>query len=129
MKLFPTPEEWRAATKAGFKSNGATMAPDTIYLISIANGNNTYPPLPADLHDYRYWQGGDEEDRKFADHEFFEFMLDIIEERAFRLIRPLAERRALTYYETVRIVGYKFFNYKEKKSDPGDEHRADGPIE
>lgn len=114
MKLFPTPEEWDAATKAGFRSNGATMSPDTIYLASIANGDNRYPPMPADLHDYRYWMGGDEEDRKFADHEFFEFMLDIIEERLWGVIHPLARRRALKYYEAVRLVGYKFFNYKEK---------------
>lgn len=117
LKLFPTPEEWKAATKAGFRSNGATMSPDTIYLVSIANGNNTYPPLPADLHDYRYWVGGDEDDRKFADHEFFEFMLDVIEEEHWFWLRPLAARRALKYYEAARLLGYRYFNYKEKKNE------------
>lgn len=113
MKLFPTEAEWQAAIDAGFKSNGATMSPDSIYLVSIANGDNRYPPLPADLHDYRYFMGGTEEDRKFADHEFFEFMLDVIEERLWRVVHPLARRRALKYYEAVRLLGYKFFKYKE----------------
>lgn len=117
MKLFPTREEWQAAVKAGFNSNGATMSPDTIYFISIANGDNTYPPLPADLHDYRYFMGGTEEDRKFADHEFFEYMLDVIEERLWPVIHPLAHRRALKYYEAVRFAGYKFFNYKKEQTD------------
>lgn len=126
MKLFPTRDEWDAAIKAGFRSNGATMSPDTIYFVSIANGDNRYPPLPADLHDYRYFMGGDEEDRKFADHEFFELMLDVIEERLWRVFHPLARRRALKYYEAVRFVGYKFFKYKETKIDPRDERRTDG---
>lgn len=115
MKLFPTWEEWKVATKAGFQSNGATIAPDSIYLVRIANGDNRYPPLPADLHDYRYWVGGDEEDRRLADHEFFEFMLDIIEERMWWVLHPFARRRALKYYEAVRLLGYRYFNYKGEK--------------
>ena len=115
VKLFPTWEEWKVATKAGFQSNGATIAPDSIYLVRIANGDNRYPPLPADLHDYRYWVGGDEEDRRLADHEFFEFMLDIIEERMWWVLHPFARRRALKYYEAVRLLGYRYFNYKGEK--------------
>jgi len=129
VKSFPTQDEWNAATQAGFKSNGATMAPDSIYLTNIANGDNRYPPKPADLHDYRYWMGGDEEDRQFADHEFFDYMLNIIEQKSWRMIRPLARRRALKYYEAVRLLGYKFFRYKEKASDSGDEHRTNSSTE
>lgn len=113
MKGFPTRAEWQQAIDAGFISNGATSSPDTIYLIKIANGNNTYPPLPADLHDYRYFIGGEEEDRHFADREFFDYLLDIIEERGWRMVRPLARRRAMTYYEAVRLAGWKFFNYRK----------------
>ncbi len=118
---YPTKREWSEATLKGFRSNGATMSPDTIYLVSIANGDNTYPPLPADLHDYRYWSGGTEADRLAADREFMEFMFDIIEERHWRWMRPLARRRALTYYDAVRAIGDKFFNYREetKDDDPG----------
>ena len=42
-------------------------------------------------------------------------MLDIIEERMWWVLHPFARRRALKYYEAVRLLGYRYFNYKGEK--------------
>ena len=117
---FPTEGEWNAAISAGFRSNGATMSPDTIYFVRIANASNKYPPLPADLHDYRYWSGGDQADKFDADREFFAGLLDVINEKVWWPFRMLARRRALTYYEAVHLLGGRFFRYHsaQRKKKP-----------
>ena len=109
---FPTRAQWFVAIHKGFRRGGTNCRPSTIYLIRIANRDNSYPPLPADLLDYRYFIGGVEADRKNADREFFEFMLEVIGERGWRIVRPFARRRALKYYEAVRSRGHRFFRYR-----------------
>jgi hypothetical protein len=129
MLEFPTKALWTAAVDLGFRSNGATFAPDTIWGICIANGDERWPPRPADLHDYRYWQGGDRLRRLAADIEFLHGLHACINEavgaamaRVPRVIHPfarpvltiwrvLARRRAATYFTVVREVGGIAWNY------------------
>lgn len=72
MKPFPTREEWESALAAGFVSDGCTLSPDTLLFSGFRLANEeprAYPPLPCDLHDLRYWQGGNDIDRYWADVE------------------------------------------------------------
>lgn len=115
---------WRDAVRVGFSSNGATSSPDTIYGVAIANGDNRFPPLPADRHDYRYWAGGDDDDRAEADREFYEGLLFCVQGLASgrfmrwsglgAAVRWGARRRCRTYYQAVRVVGSAFWNYREE---------------
>jgi hypothetical protein len=109
---FPSREEWYNAACAGFQSNGATLSPDTILGISIANGNLSYPPLPADLHDYRYFTGGTEEDRCLADDEFLQGLYTRVNHLSF-VKRMVARRRCRAYHRAVSEFGHRFWNYRE----------------
>lgn len=61
-------------------------------------------------HDFYYWRGGDETDRKEADETFYKFMKkDVSEAKWFR--KPFYGIAAYTYYKSVRVFGKKFFNY------------------
>jgi hypothetical protein len=111
MLTRPSSEEWAAAVAAGFTSNGATSSPDTILGILIANGNTCYPPLPADLHDYRYWVGGDEAARRAADDEFLVELYACVDHLPF-LKRQVARRRCRVYHRAVCLVGGRFWNYR-----------------
>lgn len=65
-------------------------------------------------HDFYYWRGGTEEDRKEADDLFYKFMKQDVAEGNW-YIRPFHYLVAFTYYTAVRISGKKAFQYGEMK--------------
>ena len=68
-------------------------------------------------HDFLYWRGGSEEDRKRADEDFYRYMqLDAVNEDN-PIIRSLYELNAWLYYEAVRLFGAKYFYYTDTKRD------------
>lgn len=61
-------------------------------------------------HDFYYWRGGTELDRKKADDAFYEMMkVDAGKEQGIKKLHYLTW--AYVYYKAVRLVGSKFFNY------------------
>ncbi len=73
-------------------------------------------------HDFYYWRGGTEEDRKKADNDFYEFMKQDAEAVNNWLKRKTYRLIAWTYYKAVRIHGKKFFYYSTKQRDIADLH-------
>lgn len=65
-------------------------------------------------HDFLYWRGCTEEDRKKADDEFYELMKNDIS-RTNWYLKPHYHIWAYTYYKSVRLIGKKFFYYAEKQ--------------
>lgn len=112
---FPHAIDWLQAAVRGFRSNGATLSPDYILGVRIANGNNNYPPLPADLHDYRYHHGGTEAERQAADDEFLQGLYACMEHLPF-LKRQVARRRCRVYHLAVCTIGFRFWNYRESQN-------------
>jgi len=67
-------------------------------------------------HDFYYWRGGIEADRKKADDTFYKYMqLDIVNENSM-IKRIYYEMLAYSYYKAVRIFGKKYFNYGKQKT-------------
>lgn len=72
------------------------------------------------IHDFRYFQGGDESDRLQADKEFLFDLIDFIEDHHCNwlwgtrwLHMKLARSRADKYYMAVKGQGHKEFNYHD----------------
>jgi hypothetical protein len=65
-------------------------------------------------HDFYYWRGGNEDDRKNADDSFYEFMKKDVSEASY-FKRPFYAMTAWAYYISVRKVGHKFFHYSESQ--------------
>lgn len=63
-------------------------------------------------HDFNYWLGGDEEDRKKADKQFYAAMLEDCE-RYKGLRKYYYRSMAWVYYRAVRMCGSQFFNYHQ----------------
>lgn len=101
-----TPELWSLGLLLGFRSNGCSSSPDALVLggAPIANGDESYPPLPCDLHDFRYFCGGTRVDRGLADAELYAGVLEVAL-RADEPMRSVWEEQALLYLKTVRILG------------------------
>jgi hypothetical protein len=76
----------------------ACLIPNTMYGLSI---------LPAcQIHDWDYHHGATIDDKEEADRRFLNNLLRIIEAHsANHVTRALRNRRALKYYEAVRIYG------------------------
>ena len=79
---------------------------------------------PSNRHDFKYWQGGSEEDRKIADREYLNQLLDTAEYRKngkkrSLLSRMFLRRMAFIYYTAVTECGGSRslggFYYTEKK--------------
>ena len=93
----------------GFIPNGCGPACWPIDLVP-----DVLPFLPdwsvaGDYHDYLYWRGGNDADRKHADQELARLMLARV--AWWRLIARARMRcLALIYYKFVRKYGWKFFN-------------------
>lgn len=67
-------------------------------------------------HDFYYWRGGSESDRLKADNAFYEAMkIDV--NRAVWYKRAYYRMIAYVYYRSVRLVGKKYFNYDEMRSE------------
>jgi len=61
-------------------------------------------------HDFNYWLGHTEEDRRKADKQFLEAMLNDISVLPFWK-RFFFRKIAYTYYKAVRLFGKSFFYY------------------
>jgi len=67
-------------------------------------------------HDFYYWRGGTEADRKKADDTFYKYMqMDIANENSM-IKRIYYEMLAYSYYKAVRIFGKKYFRYGKQKT-------------
>ena len=61
-------------------------------------------------HDFRYWRGCTESDRKDADISFYKWMrVDIAESKWY--LKPYYHVWAYAYYKAVRLLGKKYFYY------------------
>ena len=67
-------------------------------------------------HDFYYWRGGKEEDRKKADNDFYEAMKMDIKKAKWHL-QPYYSFWAFSYFTAVRLVGKKYFNYNIMKNE------------
>lgn len=121
--VFPTRREWALATFLGFRSNGCSSAPDALVLggAPLANGDNRYPPLPCDLHDYRYWRGGDEVERALADAELYVgiFAVALRARRTWgSVLYELWVAQALEYFKAVRCFGEDHWRLRRYEDPP-----------
>jgi len=66
-------------------------------------------------HDFNYWLGGTEEDRKKADWQFYQAML-YDASKAVWWKRPWYRTMAWVYYKAVRQVSSVFFPYGEMRT-------------
>ena len=69
-------------------------------------------------HDFNYWLGCTEADRKKADKQFYSAMKDDVKRQPV-MKRPFLYMVAFIYYKAVRVCGIKFFHYAslERTSD------------
>ena len=89
-------------------------------IVNGCGGKGSGIPVPnfifkasCNKHDFYYWRGKTEEDRKTADLAFLSFMLDDANEFSF-FKRRRYRSWAYVYYLSVRIFGKKFFNYSDE---------------
>lgn len=68
-----------------------------------------------DHHDFNYWLGGSLEDRKRADEQFLEAMLEDAVGPWWK--RLWLKGAAWRYYWAVRAFGWKFFNLRPPETD------------
>jgi len=66
-------------------------------------------------HDFYYWRGGDEEDRKKADDAFYKYMKIDAKEAVWYKI-GYYKVWAFLYYKAVRVKGKYYFSYGEMKT-------------
>lgn len=67
-----------------------------------------------DHHDFEYWRGGTEEDRRAADWGFYRAMLDDVAQAPWWR-RPFARMRAWTYYKAVRSFARSYFHFGDPR--------------
>jgi len=67
------------------------------------------------IHDFRYYVGNTEEERKFADKEFYENMKKQVKKKKWYK-RPFLNLGAFLFYKLVEKYGNTAFNYGEKKT-------------
>jgi hypothetical protein len=78
------------------------LIPDSLLGLSVHEACN--------LHDERYFKGGDEEDRRKADKKFLQDMLLAIDKRqGIFLAKKIRTLGAYFYYFGVRVFGKFFF--------------------
>jgi hypothetical protein len=119
MKLYAPPLYWSLSPEGkadicnGCGTKGLTwLIPDTMYGLDISEACN--------IHDFMYVTGIDEEDRTEADRVFKNNLLRIIEAKTkWAIIKILRRRRAVTYYQAVRMFGGPAF--WSGKNEPGSE--------
>jgi hypothetical protein len=65
---------------------------------------------PCDWHDFEYWRGGTEADRKHSDFGFYTHMIEMAN-KSIWYMRPFMRLQAWTYYRAVRLFAQSFFHY------------------
>lgn len=97
----------------GCGAKGGLPIPDSLLLLDISEACN--------IHDYRYWAGGTEEDKIFADREFLDNILTIIRQVEFLdALDDIREIEAHAYYLAVKLWGdssFVFENYKKVNNE------------
>ena len=63
-------------------------------------------------HDFYYWRGCTEKDRRLADNTFYSYMRKDVKETKWYM-KPYYHQWALAYYVAVRFFGKNYFNYAE----------------
>lgn len=91
----------------GPKAWGGLQPPQFIFVASC------------DQHDFYYWRGGIEEDRKKADREFYAAMLTDVKNASWYK-KPHYHIWAGAYYLAVRVGGGLAFTYLDKTRTMGD---------
>ena len=84
-------------------------------------GKGSWIPVPnfifkasCNQHDFYYWRGCSEKDRKIADDAFYKYMKIDIEERTTSIVDYLFHHGwAYTYYLSVRYFGKPYFEYSD----------------
>lgn len=92
-------------------------------IINGCGGKGSWVPVPDWLfrascfhHDFNYWVGGDENDRRKADKQFYVEMLTDAEDTPWWYPTRLAKVRAWVYYMAVRVFAKKFFHYGKQRT-------------
>jgi len=67
-------------------------------------------------HDFYYWRGGENKDRKYADKSFLDAMLEDAERASNWFSNIWNRTAAYAYYFAVRISGKKYFNFGPMKT-------------
>jgi hypothetical protein len=106
-----TQEQVTFITDGCGKKGGILNVPDWIFTASCAQ------------HDFNYWLGGAEEDRKKADWQFYQAMLYDAEQYPWYR-RYLYKAIAFMYYRAVRWFAGSFFYYTDDKRTLEDLHIA-----
>ena len=70
-------------------------------------------------HDFLYYRGCTEDDRKKADDKFYQLMKEDINLSSWYM-KPHYHLWAFTYYQSVRLIGKKFFYYADKPKEMND---------
>jgi len=92
-----TPEQRRTMC-TGCGTASTWWVPDTVWGLNITPACN--------IHDYMYIMGDCEKDRKTADQVFLNNIIRIIQAKTrFRILSWLRRRRAVIYYQAVRLFG------------------------
>jgi len=93
----------RVTGGCGAGKYGDMIIPDTMYGLSMT--------LICRIHDWEYHHGKTEDDKTMADKRFLANMIAWIDYRSANFfMRWLRHRRALKYYEAVRMFGGDYFN-------------------
>jgi hypothetical protein len=108
-----TEARWRQACEDGFKSNGSTYSTDTIFGVKIAHGDERWPPLPADLHDFRFFCGGTKADFHEANREHLFKLLREVQELPW-FLRKVAVARCWARYIALEVGSAFAWNPREK---------------
>ncbi|MBE3141820.1 MAG: hypothetical protein IMZ53_14690 [Thermoplasmata archaeon] len=67
-----------------------------------------------DHHDFRYWKGGSETDRKAAD---LDFLIMMLKDAGYDQVK---QSLAFTYWMAVRLFGSVCFHYSDRERDEKD---------
>lgn len=90
----------------GCGAKGGIPIPDSFLFLDISEACN--------IHDFRYWIGGTQEDKDIADEEFLDNLLTIIQDvNFFDELDHIREVEAHIYYIAVKEWGDEAFNFKE----------------
>lgn len=96
-----TPEEKKEICNGCGGKGSSVVPPHAVFFEASCNH-----------HDYGYWKGGAEEDRKKCDDTFYRMMKKDCDRLPW-YSKPRYKVWCWIYYKAVRTFGKKYFNYKD----------------
>ena len=78
--------------------------------INSLNAPNFLSSALLSQHDFYYWRGGSEQDRKMADDTFYKYMNKDVSEQVWWK-RPYLNVQSYVYYKRLRLFGKQNFFY------------------